>query len=1824
MVDSQKIVLDKDLWDSSRMPLNDVELLSCKFCTTVGTGNAEACTGYYDIVAHNVVETSSSDFEYHFALHKPITEEWLGDPIGSSSQMDSSLFGKFYKRQIENRPEFDGRFFVKIARDEVVEETIFNQATISFSKQYVQTDFIPFYYLADGDSISGDNTTGNSSSLTKMQWRDNLDPDNNGTPESFWFIDAAHYEGYYGITSNGYNYMANEGMYTRGPQNCPTLPLPAGLTYHDYFAHNATYQNHPTSHETGFNKGIYTELDANGNPQTYIDLSFSQIKGAGAADDPHLHTDEDNNGAADACCYGTGATDMPVWTEYYEDVRDTSGTNQMNKYWEIGSSQNAYYSSSAYQDQVIALAQGRKFRFLGDEDTIYTITGHPEKRYHVNFQNIIDIDDSWVIMWGQHCGNNPSYVCGAGGSTFQADMDANFALLNDLGHATNKRIRWKIPIDKDPTDPNVTSYNPIHQTNLTAPPNTSQTGGIQFVELAWVDIDGQIVGKNPAIWETEPKEDIDLDIYYEVDGTFPLFINKETNETFAPPGTLVTHTDITYQFPSNATVVSWNDNIVELDQPLSEAGFNNSEDNQGLLTFHRKDGSCVTATLIGLADPIISGPSDSSFHLEINSDVSVHPVNLAWYNCFSFGNGVESNRIRDDYNQLYIDKGAKASSTIDEPYEEERRKYGLIYSGLYNSTSGVNNLNQFIQAEKITKDLNPIYGSIQKLHARDADLITLCEDKVLKILSNKDAVFNADNNPQLTATNKVLGQTIPFVGEFGISKNPESFTSESYRSYFTDKVRGSVMRLSMDGLTPISMHGMKDWFRDNLKLSNKLIGSYDDKKDEYNITLKSLSYEDPVTSIITHDVNTTVSFREDVKGWVSFKSFIPENGVSCANEYFTFNDGKIWKHHIEDIDRNTFYNIPSNSSVNILLSEAPGSIKSFTTLNYEGSKSKIDQFTIDQTTGLTDGEYYNLKARDGWWVDSIFTDLETGSLNEFIEKEGKWFNYIKGENVRFDVGSNILMNTDGSSTFDQASFAIQGIGVLNTVPVITQISGCTDSTMFNFDPAATIDDGSCVAIFMGCTESSASNFPFNNPPNTDDGSCVWIGCTCANFPSCINTTPFPPEAFTYLGGAGLVDNGTCVQAFYGCTDNSTFTQGGTIYNTNTNFDPSANVNAVSATDLTNPCIPTVLGCMLQSANNFNSLANTNDGTCTWTGCTQPLAPNFTNFPAEAQSYIAFAGVQYGIQDDGSCTGGGCTDPISQSFDPAALWDDGSCIYFMGCMDPLADNYYAAAQMDDGSCLYFGCTDVWAINYDCQTSLYIDPVTGVYTAPTSPCSDGVNQDDGNCVMGIPGCMDSTACNYDPAANIDPGNVCEFETCAGCMDSTANNYNLQLYGSAAGTGCYLNGNVLQYATCTIACGNGIDGNPGIPANGCCTYTILGCTDDNFCNYDPAATVDNGSCSNASCTGCMDSSALNYNTANIYDCAGVAGGTDYSCCNYTPTSGCTNSTACNYDATAVVDDGSCVYGFSNAVIGDPATTDLNGNSVSTPVFYNDTQLPTLSVKHFVFNSATSLNISPEWPNGTSYVYPTNQTLADASIYPADTYNEYDVGLSFQSASPYSFTNLPQNQYGSSDKIIIELYKQDSNGNSWSMVHTKDIVNPGFFNLQAPSGTNPTFGDRINSMPYTFGGTFGATSAQNTNNYEFDIYQADGVTKQYYAVSIYSEINGVQYGKHDGPTPNCGTYNAFDFTTLSLCDHNYAAIIGCTDPLACNYPASGVPTCPVNCIYPTNPTYMWSNDPNNAAVNICQQEPCLFPASPLNQFATLSACCAAHPGSGGPCPQI
>ena len=122
-----------------------------------------------------------------------------------------------------------------------------------------------------------------------------------------------------------------------------------------------------------------------------------------------------------------------------------------------------------------------------------------------------------------------------------------------------------------------------------------------------------------------------------------------------------------------------------------------------------------------------------------------------------------------------------------------------------------------------------------------------------------------------------------------------------------------------------------------------------------------------------------MSFNEQSKGWSSFKSFVPEFGISCVSQYYTMNLGQLWKHHINEA-RNTFYGVGPNedsnaeSSITPILNTQPDLIKNFNTLNYEGSQSKIDEFTTDPITNLTDGEYYNLHGKKGWYVEEIHTD----------------------------------------------------------------------------------------------------------------------------------------------------------------------------------------------------------------------------------------------------------------------------------------------------------------------------------------------------------------------------------------------------------------------------------------------------------------------------------------------------------------------------------------------------------------------------------------------------------------------------------------------------------------------------------------------------------------------------------------------------------------------------------------------------------------------------------------------------------------------------------
>ena len=190
-----------------------------------------------------------------------------------------------------------------------------------------------------------------------------------------------------------------------------------------------------------------------------------------------------------------------------------------------------------------------------------------------------------------------------------------------------------------------------------------------------------------------------------------------------------------------------------------------------------------------------------------NSTPSNNPTSNNFY--------VEESRIRGGFNNAQVSLGVRAY-VVNQNLDSQDRKHSLIYSGLLNTRTGFNETNVFSIADPLVKDLDPRNGSIQKLYTEDTNLNVFQESKVSKVLINKNAIYSGDQGSLETGNVNVLGQDVPYLGEYGISRNPESFAEYGYRKYFADKDRASILRLSRDGITEISGYGMKDYFRDTL------------------------------------------------------------------------------------------------------------------------------------------------------------------------------------------------------------------------------------------------------------------------------------------------------------------------------------------------------------------------------------------------------------------------------------------------------------------------------------------------------------------------------------------------------------------------------------------------------------------------------------------------------------------------------------------------------------------------------------------------------------------------------------------------------------------------------------------------------------------------------------------------------------------------------------------------------------------------------------------------------------------------------------------------
>ena len=215
-------------------------------------------------------------------------------------------------------------------------------------------------------------------------------------------------------------------------------------------------------------------------------------------------------------------------------------------------------------------------------------------------------------------------------------------------------------------------------------------------------------------------------------------------------------------------------------------------------------------------------------------------IDTQFFNCFAFGNGVESYKIRDSIIGKPFGFGERVTTVAAQDYKAADRFSDITYSGIYNGESNINKLNEFNAGLSNFKHCEASFGEISLLDGRNTDVLTLQEDKISYVLADKNLLSDASAGGIITATPEVLGTQIARTEKYGISFNPESYIQWGYDRYFTDAKRGAVIQLKggdsqNEQLVVVSDQSMRTWFRDtfNASFNTQKLGGFDPYMNEY-------------------------------------------------------------------------------------------------------------------------------------------------------------------------------------------------------------------------------------------------------------------------------------------------------------------------------------------------------------------------------------------------------------------------------------------------------------------------------------------------------------------------------------------------------------------------------------------------------------------------------------------------------------------------------------------------------------------------------------------------------------------------------------------------------------------------------------------------------------------------------------------------------------------------------------------------------------------------------------------------------------------------------
>lgn len=240
-------------------------------------------------------------------------------------------------------------------------------------------------------------------------------------------------------------------------------------------------------------------------------------------------------------------------------------------------------------------------------------------------------------------------------------------------------------------------------------------------------------------------------------------------------------------------------------------------------------------------------------------------------------------------------------------------------------------------------------GEITKMRATTNVILALSKNEATSVYILEGYLQSPDGSGVLTKTEKVIGNSRKLKGSYG-TNNPESVSEYNDAIYFWDQSKGEWIRYSNNGLTPLGS---------NLKLRNKLTDIQKQLNGE--AVIKVQGGFDPLfeMSLMTFKgVEETLAFSEKYNGFFSRFSFTPEWYEKINTRLFSFKEGEVWEHNLDESNKNTFYGESFTSKVTFVS-------------NIKNSLEKI-------------WKWLGIKSNNKEWTSPSMTNVD-GQMSDFVK-----------------------------------------------------------------------------------------------------------------------------------------------------------------------------------------------------------------------------------------------------------------------------------------------------------------------------------------------------------------------------------------------------------------------------------------------------------------------------------------------------------------------------------------------------------------------------------------------------------------------------------------------------------------------------------------------------------------------------------------------------------------------------------------------------------------------------------------------------------------------